>query len=68
MWTDKAGIELSRASLRVSRICICLDRIRREVGCQQAMGSAHGSQGMSFSWVYGKIDREELQKVGCSND
>ena len=23
---------------------------------------------MSFSWAYGKIDREELQKVGCSND
>ena len=37
---SNAVIELSMVSLRVSSICNCLDRIRREVGCQWATGLA----------------------------
>ena len=69
MWTNDAGIELSRASLRVSSTCNCLDLVPKHgVDYHRALGLLRGQQNMSFSWAYGKIDREELQKVGCSND
>ena len=57
------------ALLRVSSTCNCLDLVLKDdVDCHRALGPLRGQQNMSFSWAYGKIDREELQKVGCSND
>ena len=49
--------------------CNCLDLVSwMTLSTIGQWGLVRGSQGMSFSWVYGKIDGEDQQKVGCSND